>query len=186
MSRSVYRLHSALAPDALLEALRQNTDEERWSFFSMSRCRGDRDFIARAGADSMRVQKRRHWRNDFGPVFYARFERYPGGTLIEGSFDIPEWAKYFMRVWLVLAALIGAPVFVGSVAGVIAHAGVVRGNPWVGVLVPPFLIVWGFVLPGIGRLMSRREQRYILDFLQTTLAAHLEETAAIPAVAVKD
>jgi hypothetical protein len=184
MSRRVYKLHSALSPDALLEALRRTTDPDRRSYFSLSGYRGDRPLIrSEASVGSFRLQKRRYWRNDFAPFFYAQFKREPGGTLIEGFLNMAKWARYFMRIWLALAILIGAPIFIRSFAEMASHRGMVNGDLWVGVLVPPSMVLWGFVLPQIGRLLSRGEQGFILDYLETTLAARLEETGAIPAMA---
>ena len=35
----------------------------------------------------------------------------PGGTRIEGYFDVQRWAKYFVRIWLAFAVLVGPPIF---------------------------------------------------------------------------
>jgi hypothetical protein len=91
MGRTVYVLHSALAPSSVLEALRLSMDEERRTLFSMSSYQGDRPVLGNVDGNTFRLQKRRFSRNDFAGRFYARFEAEVGGTRIEGYFDSPPW-----------------------------------------------------------------------------------------------
>jgi hypothetical protein len=49
------------------------------------------------------------------------------------------------------------------------------GDKWAGLIVPPAMVLWGIVLPKIGRLFSRGDEQFILRFLQNTLAARIED-----------
>src|ERR1700704_1476726 len=100
MGRTVFVLHSNLAPIAVAEALRRSIDEERWTPFSLSGCQGNGPLLGEVGENTFRVQKRKYYRNDFAGQLYGRFAPAPGGTRIEGYFDAPRWARYFMRGWL--------------------------------------------------------------------------------------
>jgi len=175
MGRTVYVLHSALAPEAVADVLRRSIDEEHWTLFSWSGYRGDRPLLGEVGENSFRVQKRRNSRNDFAGHFYARFSPEPGGTRIEGYFDAPRWARYFMRVWLGFAVLTGIPIFVGTVVDMATGSHYMRGDNWVGLLVPPALVLFGTVLPKAGRLLGKPDRRFILENVQNALATRLEE-----------
>ena len=176
MARTVFLLRSAFAPNAVAEALRRSIDEEHWTLFSLSGYRGNRPLLGEVGETSFRVQKRRYTRNDFAGHFYARFAAEAGGTRIEGYFDAPRWARYFMRIWLGFAVLVGTPLFVGTVLDITTRSHYTNGDKWVGLLVPPFLILFGTVLPRLGRLLGRADQRFILEHIQNILAARLEES----------
>ena len=175
MSRKTLVFHSALTPTVLTDTLYRTIDKEEWTPFSLSRFRGERPLLGNIGADEFRLRKRRYFRNDFAGVFYARFMPEPGGTRIEAYFDSPRWVRYFMRVWLAGAVLLGAPIFIMSLLDATTNSHYTTGDSWVGVIVPPALVLFGIVLPKIGQLLSRGEERYILQYLQETLAARIEE-----------
>jgi hypothetical protein len=125
-----------------------------------------------------RLQKRRYWRNDFAPHFYGRFLLEPGGTGIQGYFDLSTWVKRFMRFWLAGVFVIGAPIAVFALLDVITGSHHLSGDIWVGVIVPPAMIAFGIVLPKFGRLLGRPEEKSILEFLENTLAAQRERALA--------
>jgi len=175
MSRTVYVLHSALAPNTIGDVLRRSIDEERRTLFSLSGYRGDRPILGEVCDDTFRLQKRRYNRNDFTGHFYARFESESGGTRIEGYFDAPHWARYFMRIWLGMAVLIGTPIFVETVLDITTGSHHMTGDRWVGLLVPPGLVFFGSIAPSLGRLLGRKDERFILEHVQNTLAARIEE-----------
>ena len=110
MARTSFVLHSALSPNAAADALRRSIDEQRWTLFSLSGYKGNLPLLGEVGRSTFKVQKRKYYRNDFAGKFYARFAPEPGGTRIEGYFDYPRWAKYFMRIWLAFAVLVGTPI----------------------------------------------------------------------------
>jgi hypothetical protein len=175
MSRHVFILHSALAPRAVGDVLRRSIDEEHWTLFSLSGYRGNCPILGEVGNNAFRLQKRRYSRNDFTGHFYARFEPESGGTRIEGYFDAPRWARYFMRIWLGMAVLIGTPIFVETVMDITTGSHHMSGDRWVGLLVPPGLVFFGTVVPRLGRLLGKKDERFILEHVQNTLAARVVE-----------
>lgn len=102
-------MHSALSPDAFSEALRRAIDEEHWAVFSLSGFEGNRPILGEIKMNAFRLQKRRFSRNNFSGQFYGRVEPEAGGARIEGYFAAPRWARYFMRMWLAFAVIIGVP-----------------------------------------------------------------------------
>ena len=177
MDRNPFVFHSALAPNVICDVLRRTTDEEQWTLFSLSGYRGDHPLLAEVGEETFRLRKRRVYsRNDFAAQLYARFEPEQGGTRIECRFDIPRWAKYFMRFWLAGVVLLGAPIFLMTLADLTTGSHYISGDKWVGLVVPPSLILFGIILPRLGRLLSRWDERFILEYVETTLAARVEDS----------
>jgi hypothetical protein len=174
MGRTVFVLHSALAPNAVADALRRSIDEQRWTPFSLSGYKGRLPLLGEVGESRFRVQKRKYYRNDFAGQFYARFAAEPSGTRIEGYFDYPRWARYFMRFWLAFAVLAGTPIFVGTLSDVVTGSRYVSGDKGVGLIVPPVLVLFGTVLPKVGRLLGKSDEQFMLEHIQNTLAARIE------------
>jgi hypothetical protein len=108
---------------------------------------------------TFRLQKRRYWRNDFAPHLYGQFQPEAGGSRIEAHFDVSRWVKTFMKIWLVGAILLGLPIFVLSALDALTGSHHTTGDVHVGLIVPPALILWGLVLPKLGRLLSRGDER---------------------------
>lgn len=175
MSRKTLVFHSALAPAVLRETIFRTIDQEQWTLFSLSGFRGERPLLGDIGEDTFRLRKRRYYRNDFARQFYGRFMPEQGGARIEAYFDTPRVTRYFMQVWLAAAVLIGTPIFIMTVRDIFTGSHNMTGDLWVGLVVPPALILWGIVLPMISRLFSRNEERFILHYVQATLVARLED-----------
>lgn len=171
MSRKTLLFHSSLTSTVLIETLNRTIDRERWALFSLSGFKGDRLLLGDIGQDTFRLQKRRYYKNDFARQFYARFTPEPGRTRIEGYFDTPRFAKYFMRFWLVGVVLLGAPIFIMALLDLNRGSHYMSGDLRVGLIVPVGLILFGIFLPRVGRLLSRGEEDYILQFVQQVLVA---------------
>jgi len=124
---------------------------------------------------SFRLQKRRYWRNDFAPNLYGKIHTEATGSRIEGHFDVSRSVKIFMRVWLAGVVLLGGPIFVLSVFDRFSGSHYTTGDDWVGVIVPPAMILWGFLLPKIGLWVGGSDKRFLAEFVTQTLAAKIEE-----------
>jgi hypothetical protein len=177
MGRKVIVLHSSLTPIAVAHALRSSIDEEHWTLFSLSGYQGARRLLGEVGEDTFRVQKRKYYQNAFARQFYARFAPEPGGTRIEGYFDMRRSVRYFMLAWLAFAVLVGSPIFVRTVIEIVMASQYMSSDKWVGLVVPPGLVLGGTLLPAIGRLIGRNNERSILEHVQKTLAARIEDVA---------
>jgi len=79
--------------------------------------------------------------------------------------------------WLAFAVLVGTPIFVRTVTDIVTGSHYMSGDKWVGLLVPPGLVLFGTVLPKVGRLLGKSNERFILEHVQNTLAARIEDVA---------
>jgi hypothetical protein len=154
--------------------MRASIDPDQWTLLSMSGYKGTKPIIGAVGESGFWLQKRRYTRNDFAGRFFARFDAEPGGTRIEGYFDCPSWARWFMRIWFGMAILIGTPMFIGTLWSITTRGYNAAENDWLGVVVPPALVLYGIFVPKLGRLLGKSDERLILEHLQTTLAARLK------------
>ena len=80
-----------------------------------------------------------------------------------------------MRFWLGAVILIGTPIFVKTLIDIATGSHDMSGDRWVGLIVPPTMVFFGTVLPRLGRLLGRKDERFILEHVQNTLAARVEE-----------
>lgn len=176
MARKTVVLHSALSPERVVETLRREMEEERWSLSSVSGMAGDRPVVGRIDGNQFRLRKRVYSHKDVAEQFFGRIEAEAGGTRIVGYFDFLPWVGMFMRVWLVMAMLISVPIFVATVFDLAlgAHFLAAKGSDWVGVVVAPAFLVYALVLPKVGRYLGRGGEGYILNFLETKLGARVE------------
>lgn len=175
MKKKLIVMHSPMPPAAVAEALRRSMDEERRTLFSFSGYKGDRDVLGEVWGNSFHLQKRRRFsRNDFAPNFYGELQPEAGGTRIEGRFQMADWVQFFMWFWLGGVVLIGGAMFVACVSDVMAGSHLVTGDAWIGIIVPPSMLLFGIVLPRFGRMLGRGDEAFILDHLQNTLSARID------------
>src|ERR1700686_1397807 len=174
MGRTVVVLDSILTPNAVADALRPSIDQQRWTPFSLSGYKGNLPLLGEVGENTFEVQKRKYYRNDFAGQFYARFEPEPGGTRIEGYFDSTGRARWFMRFWLGAVVLMGTPIFIKTVIDIAKGSHYMSGDRWVGLIVPPAMVFFGTVLPKFGRLLGKKDELFILEHVQNTVAARIE------------
>lgn len=170
-------LHSTLTPPAVAAALLNSIDQERRTLFSLSGFAGDRPVLGEVSGNTFRLQKRRYWKNDFAPHFYGRLLPGPGGTRIEGYFDMSPWVRRFMRFWLAGVVVIGGPIAILALMDMVTGSHRLTGDTRVGLIVPPSMIIFGILLPRCGRLLGRGEESVILGFLEHTLAAQRERAS---------
>ena len=168
-------MHSTLTPDALAEALRRAIDPEHPTLFSLSGYEGERPILGEVNMNKFRLQKRRVSRNDFAGHFYGEIEAESGGAKIEGYFAAPRWARYFMRIWLGLAVIIGAPIVVSTLRDVITNQRKLSGDLWVGLVVPPLLIFFGTGLPRMAQRLGKGDRRTLINFVQQVGAAKVDD-----------
>ena len=171
--RHFITLKTGFSAEECLRRLTESIDPESPTVFSLTGFKGSRDVIGRVNGYEFCLHKRRFYRNDFAPQFYGNFQTRDRGTNIEGYFDMPRWTKIFMRIWTGFAVAIGIPTFAICFADVFLGGRSVSGDPRIGLIVPPVLILFGILLPKFGLWLGRYEERFILEFLQSTLIAEV-------------
>lgn len=105
----------------------------------------------------------------------GRLKLTPQAAEIQGYFDAPRWARYLKRFWLAFALLCGAPIFVLTLLDVLTGSHHTSGDRWVGLVVPPALIRFGTILPNVGRAFGRGDRKFLLEFLQQTAVARVDD-----------
>ena len=165
-------LHSSLAPAEAADALRRSIDPESRALLSLSGFHGKQAVIGEVAQNTFRLQRRRQFRNDFAPQFYGTLSlAATGGTTVEGYFDVSPFVKTFMRIWIGFVAVIGALFLVAEISDHFAGTHFGTDDSWLGFIVFPVMLLWGFALPKIGGLFSGGDEDSLLEYVQTALAA---------------
>jgi hypothetical protein len=166
-------LHSSLAPDECIRRIQASTDPGDRAIFSLSGYKGSKPLLVKLDGNRFVLWKRRYYRNDFAPYLFGTLSQDNQGTRLEGHFDMNRWVKIFMKIWIAFAVLTSLPVLFATLNGP------VRENAWVGVAVPIGLIAFGIILPKFGRWLGKNEEKFMTEFLETTLAAQPAESRFI-------
>lgn len=163
-------LQSTLSVEQFIVRLRETTDEQHRTLFSFSGYRGSKPILSRIDGHDFQLQKRRYYRNDFAPNFYGVIVPWGSGARIEGRFGPPRWAQIFLRIWVAFVIAVSVPVCVSSMLDAQRH----RGNAYIGLLISLVMILAGSLAPRFGDWLGRNEKKFILQFLENTLAARPE------------
>ena len=175
MSNNLLVFHSILSPDRLRDVLQREADEEHWTIFSLSGFRGNHPLLLNMGVDTFRLRKRRYFEENFARYFYARFEPVQTGIMIEGRFDYPSYRKWFMRIWFSFAILITVLVSLMALSNVFSGNQAMNGDFWIELLAAPSFLFFGLLMFKFGRFLGKRDEEYILQFIQDKLTARTEE-----------
>lgn len=171
MARREVVLHSALAPDAVAGILRRELGALGSVPAGPAEPQGRNGLRGVVEDHSFRVSKRGDRDNSFAAQFYGELEPEADGTRVVGHFEFPRWIHFMMWAWFAVAVVFGIPVLVLTIAEILKGARPLSGNVWVGLIVPPGLLLYAALLPAIGRYLRRGDERFILYFLEAKLAA---------------
>jgi hypothetical protein len=163
-------MHTDLGPDECIRRIEASTDPGKRTIFSLSGYKGSKQVLVKFNGNQFVLWKRRYYRNDFAPYFFGTLSSDNLGTQLEGYFDMNRWVKIFMRIWFGFVILTGLPVLIASLNGT------VKGSASVGIAVPLGLVVFGILMPKFGRWLGRGEEKFMSEFLQTTLSAQPVES----------
>jgi hypothetical protein len=164
---NIIELDVTLSPEEAMSRIIASSDEERFAF-SLSGHAGDKPFLLRRDGNSFRVQKRRFYRNSFHPYLFARVEPTAYGSRITGHFSISGGTKTFMMLWFLGVGLFGGMMIIKLVSDYLN--GKISGNEALWAFHPIGMLVFGFLLIVIGKLLSRNEVRDISVWLRGQFA----------------
>jgi hypothetical protein len=156
-------LVSPLAPDECLHRLRDAVQSER----SVSRTDGG--VIGKVGGDSFRIRKRPApmVRNSFQTHLYGTVSAADDGTRVTCRIGLHRFVVIFSVIWICL-------LWTGGLVAAVATA--MEHQTEVTLVVLAFVV--GFTLFGVGLVwfglyLGRDERSFLLEFLQSTIEAHI-------------
>ena len=93
-------------------------------------------------------------------------------TRITGHFGMHPWTRAFMTFWFGFLILVGGSVCLGTLTRLLSPSHAPVGTAWVGMVVPPGMLLFRFGLVAFGRYLAREEAGFLTGFLVRTLDAH--------------
>lgn len=139
---------------------------------------GDRPVIGRIYETKLWMRKRIRYRNPFQILLRARLFEQAGSTHIQCYFSMRPFVVIFLTMWFGGVLLLGGGVFLMCLAGLILAYQSMPAGTWMGLLIPPWMVLFGFGIIQFGRYLARDERQFLLDFLCETLMARPVDLAA--------
>lgn len=177
MSRKTLILHSSLPIERFEAALRENVSSERWwrewfPFFLIAP--SATPIVVKSLAGGFRLRRLHYWiHTGIYPMFYGCCKAEPGGTRIEGYFDVLPFAKWYLRFWLGLAVLFAALSTWINFRDLASGSAFFRDR-LIEIFGPFAFVAVGFFFLKLGS----GDKEFILSFVQEQLLARLEEAKA--------
>jgi hypothetical protein len=169
-----FELNLRLSPNEALNRIIGASDEQRWGL-SLSGYKGTNCFLHKFDGNTLTIQKRRYYRNDFHPYLYAQFEPTSFGTKLTGCFAMNQFTRGFMLLWFGFVGF-GGIVAAISITGKVA-AGQSPKSELLYLLHPIGMLVFGCLLVVIGGWFSRKEKQQIAEWLDRLFADSIYVTA---------
>lgn len=172
MSSNNIQLLTPLTPTECASRLTAAIDTQRSAFISFAGFFGSRPVVGRVTESSLRLRKRIGYRNSFQSFLTATMQRGTEGTVISGEVAMHPFVRAFMFVWFSGVVLIGGTMFIATLGSLLFGSGHWAQNSWLGVVIPPVMLAFGYGLIRFGRHLARDEAKFLTDFLIQTLDAH--------------
>ncbi len=164
MNSDRIRLFTLLTPSECASRLKIAIDTD-WRLF------GSKPVVGKVTESSLCLRKRIGYRNSFQSVLTATMQREAGDTVLSGKVAMGSFVRAFMFIWFGGLLLIGGTIFVVAIASMISGSSNRQHDAWLGLVVPPAMLVFGYGLVRFGRYLARDEARFLTDFLIQTLDA---------------
>ncbi|NJD06063.1 MAG: hypothetical protein FIA97_06145 [Methylococcaceae bacterium] len=165
------QLLTPLTPAQCVERLTAVVDLERSGLFSGFGGSGVNPVIGEVTESTLRLRKRIGYRNSFQTLLTATLRPGAEGTVVSGDLGIHPVIRTFMFVWFAIVIVTGAPAYLGLFGPVICGPAMVEENAWIGLLIPPAMLVFGLVAVTLGRRLARQEAAFLMEFLIRNLDA---------------
>ena len=158
-------LRSPLSLNECYQRLKDSVDNSLFSQF------GSKPIAGKITRTSINIRKVIRYRNSFQIMLKASLKEDSGGTIITGTFGLHTFVKAFMYFWFGFIVLFGGVFWIVVVGAHILSGKLPQGEAWMGVLIPPALVVFGIGLLKLGKHLSKDEHSFIKDFLINLLDA---------------
>lgn len=165
------KLFTSLSPEQCLSRLSAAGDIEHSLLPSFSSAFGSKPVVGRGTVSSLRLRKRVSYANSFQTHLTVSMRGEEGGTAIEGALGMHPAVQPFNALWFGGVLLLGGTMFLVSLRSLIADGDDAMQNAWLGIVVPPLMLAFGYGLDRFGRHLARDEGRFLTEFLIRTLDA---------------
>jgi hypothetical protein len=166
--RNGIALRTDLSVEECLRRLREASDLGERTMFSFSGYKGSKRVLSKFKGNEFKLWKRRYYRNSFAPFFFGTLSPEERGTHLEGRFGMDPLAKIFVFAWVSLLVLGSLREWREALAG-----------QWHDALVIIGMMLFGVLLPQTGKLIGRGEEKYLRQFVETTLAARTDDSGLV-------
>lgn len=177
MTSNRIELLTPLRPAECAWRLTAVIDTEWSALFSFAGLFGSRPVVGRVTESSLRLRKRIGYRNSFQNHLTATMRPEGGGTLISGDVAMHPFVRVFMFVWFSGVVVIGGMMFLAAVSSLLFGGGNQYQNAWLGAIIPPAMLAFGYGLVRFSRYLARGETRFLIEFLVHTLDAYEKDRA---------
>jgi hypothetical protein len=166
-------LRSEFDVEECLRRLRETTDPPPSEFFFPFGHGGSKPQFGKFWKNQVKIWKRREARNDFGPCFHGKISPEGSGARLVGRFGMDRSVRLFMAFWLTFAVAI-ALVTLPTLVEHLKHPR--QGDLSVFDFIPLGLVISGILIMRYGRRIGKKDEGFLLEFLQTTLQARQEDS----------
>ena len=166
-SKKCLEFFSPLSPVECQSRLSAAIDKERWPTFSVLGFFGSKPVQGWVTESSLRLRKRIRYNNSGQIFFTGTMRQYGRGTLITGSFAEHPFVRVSTALWFGGMTLGGGILFIATIGEMLfSHP---RHGEWLGIVVPPVMLIFGSGLVKFCRFLARHEPEFLTDFIMTTL-----------------
>jgi len=156
-----------------LRRLREATDPLKWEFFFPFGYGGSKPHFGKIRKNQVKIWKRRDARNDFAPCFHGEVSPEGLGARLVGRFRMDRSVRLAMAFWLTFAVAI-ALVTLPTLVEHLMHPR--QRDLSVFDFIPLGLVISGILIMRYGRRLGKKDESFLLEFLQTTLQARQEDS----------
>jgi hypothetical protein len=167
--RAPVELESPLPLDECI--YRVNAVAAKWRYWlPYANAFGSSRVVGRANGDSLKLRVR-HWYSASGQRFLnAGMVAEVAGTRIVGEFGMSRLERMTSAVWFILVGVIALACEVGFCGEALGlNGGRRQGHLWMGIVIPPAIPLFGWLLFRLSRWLDRNDLTVIKDFLCETL-----------------
>ncbi len=162
--------YSNLNIDECISNLKNSVNNESWISGNSRRNIG-----GKTKGHKFRLWKRQiQYQNSFGSIFYGNLETDGTGTRISGDFGLDSTVKVILYLMYGFVIAMGIFLYISTLTKLIPGT---ENHDYI----PPFFYSVPFLallaLYGFAKVLmwlGKKEQKYIIDFLEITLNAHIQ------------
>lgn len=166
-------LRSDFGVEECLRNLEEATDPPKWEFFFPFGHGGSKPYFGKFRGNQVKLWKRRQARNDFAPCFHGVMSPEGSGARLVGRFRMDRSVRLVMAFWLTFAVAI-ASVTLPTLVNHLTHLG--QGDLSIFDFIPLGLVISGILIMRYGRQIGKKDESFVLEFLQTTLQARQQDS----------